>query len=286
MGRVYVNSRNFFQRKENNRKGVLFLEYNLLKESWIEAVYSDGTRKEIGIIEAFQDAEKIKDIETPIFHGSKFWLHEMNVILLLSAIVTSAYNRCFEKGGAAKDTYIKQADKDGLWSEIIQRYLREFENRFDLFDAQHPFLQEISAKEDKAHDSPETALNPLSPAKANAIFGMTRLHNKNVAENYRENYKISFKEFAYLIIHSATTSQITNTYAKAVSAKVRAFVLLKGKNLKETILNNCTTTGEEDKPIWEMDSIEDYEHIENLQKCVLACLYFPYSSIYAVPDEK
>ena len=60
---------------------------NVLNDNWLFVRYNTGKVKQISVRQAFLDAEKIKDIETPTFHGTTVSLYDVPVIQFLSILL-------------------------------------------------------------------------------------------------------------------------------------------------------------------------------------------------------
>jgi CRISPR system Cascade subunit CasA len=109
--------------------------FNLTREKWIPVTYADGTPDEVSILDAFAEADKIRGITGDIPQ------QELPILRLLLAILYRAY--------PVGD--IRESDLLSLWFEVwssrafdmnaLGDYLHAFEERFDLFDEQHPFYQ-------------------------------------------------------------------------------------------------------------------------------------------------
>lgn len=111
--------------------------YNLLREPWIHVMMSDGANQRMGIREAFEHSGQIR-----LITGDP---HTRLVILRLLAAI---HARALTAAGHGDDT----AHAQRLWAanhvdmDAINAYLREWEDRFDLFDHTHPFMQDAGLR--------------------------------------------------------------------------------------------------------------------------------------------
>jgi CRISPR system Cascade subunit CasA len=104
-------------------------KFNLASEPWVPCIMADGTPKKLSLIELFKKSEDIMDItdSNPLIR--------ISIIRTLLAIVHRSIPT------------IEIADLDRIWNSdgwqprLIIEYLRFWEHRFDLFDANRPFFQ-------------------------------------------------------------------------------------------------------------------------------------------------
>lgn len=267
---------------------------NVLNDNWLFVRYNTGKVKQISVRQAFKDAEKIKDIETPTFHGTTVSLYDVPVIQFLSILVLSAYFKPKNKFKASGKFFNKKLTEDGWDLKVIEDYFNKWEKRFNLFDDKYPFLQDIRLKEEikeKADNSFIGRSNLLAPANNNLVFE----HITNSAFDINE-FVPSIDELIYILLYTrslGTSSMFAQYPYKAMASNATMFILNKGKNLKETIIANClplrdsNTDGFYDRPIWELDSLEDITKfdLENMYKNTLICTYFLYPIYIQYEDD-
>ena len=260
---------------------------NILNDNWLFVRYLNGKVKQISVRQAFQDAEKIKNIETPTFHGTTISLYDVPVIQLLSIILLAAYFKPKNKFKAADTYFNKNLTEKGWDIKVINDYLDKWQDRFNLFDDKYPFLQDIRLKNEIKEDAKESLSyisrsNLVAPGGNNLIFE----HNSTSKLDLID-FKPDLDELVYMLLYLRTlgTSPMAAQYPyKAMSANATLFILNYGKNLKETIIANCLPlrnsnrdTNLYDKPIWEFNSFDellDYD-LGDISKNVLLCTYFP-----------
>ena len=261
---------------------------NVLNDNWLFVRYNTGKVKQISVRQAFLDAEKIKDIETPTFHGTTVSLYDVPVIQFLSILLLAAYFKPANKFKAHQATFNKELTTKGWDEKVLTKYFDKWEKRFNLFDEKYPFLQDIRLKEEiKKNDEESLGFisrsNLLAPGGNNAIFE----HN-SATKTELIDFKPELDELVYILLYlrALGTSPMALYYPhKSLSANASMFMLNKGKNLKETIIANCIPLRESnvdehyDRPIWEFDNITDIAdfNIEDIGKNVLLCTYFPMS---------
>ncbi len=123
------------------------LSFNLVDERWIPIVLASGEPAEVSLRELFADPAAIRDLhdDSPLV--------TVSLLRLLLTIVMAA--QPWRGAGAPK--------RKKLWREWwpnktlplaqINAYLDEWHGRFDLFDAQHPWMQTPTLTVEGAPDS-------------------------------------------------------------------------------------------------------------------------------------
>lgn len=107
--------------------------YNLLREPWIRVMLHDGTNLRMGISKVFEHAGEIMAVT-----GDP---HTRMVVLRLLAAI---HARALTVAGHGDDIQHAQNlwDANRLDTDAAGTYLHEWEDRFDLFDPTHPFMQD------------------------------------------------------------------------------------------------------------------------------------------------
>lgn len=111
--------------------------YNLIREPWIRVMMRDGTNQRVGIHGAFEHAGRIR-----LITGDP---HTRLVVLRLLAAI---HARALTVAGHGDDTAHAQRlwAANGVDMDAIDAYLREWEDRFDLFDPTRPFMQDAGLR--------------------------------------------------------------------------------------------------------------------------------------------
>lgn len=104
------------------------VSYNLVDQPWIPVQMADGTLAQLSIRQVFKDADQIRDIATSLP------ITELPVYWLLIAIAGCALR--FGNPQQWGDAW-----SNGWKIRVIDQYLDDWHHRFDLFDAQQPFMQ-------------------------------------------------------------------------------------------------------------------------------------------------
>ena len=268
---------------------------NVINDNWLFVEYLDGHKEQISIRKAFIDADKIKDIDTPIFHDSKVFIYDVPIILFLVTILEAAYFKPEYRFKSGKKNFSKELMKNGWDKNILNTYFDKWENRFNLFDEKYPFLQEIKLKEiENSKNDYISKLSPIAPAGNNLIFENS---SNTPIENLIDKYDFDITELIYVLLYTNAmgVSPMPAKYPnKSLMANATMYIIPKGKNLKETIIYNCLPliysarpNIEEpdikyDRPIWELDSkdeILEYD-MANISDNILLCSFFPSILLY------
>jgi len=103
--------------------------FNLIDEAWIPVRFSNGRYEELGIKATLLQASKIAAVEdqSPLVVAS---IHRLLLAVLYRALK-----------GPADIEHAKELFKTGLPVEKIEGYLKNWHDRFWLFDDQYPFFQ-------------------------------------------------------------------------------------------------------------------------------------------------
>ena len=272
---------------------------NIINDPWLFVEYLDGTKTQVSIRQAFIDAEKIKNIDTPVFHNTKVSIYEVPVIQFLATILETVYFKPENNFVAHNKYFCKNLMNDGWDLQLILDYLNKWQDRFNLFDEKYPFMQDISLKKyikDENNDNDLSYISKISvvaPGANNLIFE----HNDDIElDNYISQYKISEDELIYILLYNRVmgTSPMAKYYPnKSLCANTTLFTINYGKNLFETIVYNClplrhNTQDDDlyDRPIWELDTLEDIKQfsIDELYQNTLLCTFLPLLPIYVMYD--
>ena len=261
---------------------------NVINDNWLFVRYLDDTIRQISVRQAFIDAEQIKNIETPVFHGTPVKLYEVSVMQFLAVIVLAAYFKP-ENGFRAKAKFFNLSSE---WdTDLILKYLDQWETRFELFDEKYPFLQDPSLKGQANFDNTSAAsyvskISILAPGKNNIVFE----HRANTQFDM-EHYAPTLDELVYILLFTGFmgTSPMAQQYPnKTLNANATLFVVNYKDNLKESIICNAlpiresVSDGMYDRPVWELDSRSDIAKFDDssIAKNVLLCSFFPSFPIY------
>ena len=258
--------------------------YNVLDEPWIPVKYLNGKKTKLGIIGVLREAEDIEDIISPTFRNDTVHIYYMGMIRLLTAVIEAAYYKEDTHYASKNLKYLDPLKEQGLYSDVIRNYLEKYHDRFDILSETHPFLQNINLKPELETLDPKDhkflTWNLLIPSENNFVFGRTRKRIEGAAseDSVLSQYKISKEEFVHMLIYFATIGNVpasTVSNEGSLGKKFCIFAIVRGRNLKETILANILPLDESsrpleddetpDMPVWEMDNVHDIEKYDKDQ---------------------
>ncbi|WP_330274992.1 type I-E CRISPR-associated protein Cse1/CasA [Lentzea sp. NBC_00516] len=223
--------------------------YDLRTQPWLPVVDRDGNHELVSLTRLVLNAHRIRRIvgETPSMTAA---LHRLVLALL---------HRVY--GPPSEEEWARLCELPSLPSAPLVRYLRGQGSRFDLFDAQHPFLQ-------------CTGLAKLAPATAaklvpyRSVGNNVTLFDKTIDT---DQVQLTPAEAArwLVTVQSFDPGGMKTPFEKDKSSQ-RApcawlgVVLVEGETLKETLLLNLLTyrpeherpapSTPEDGPIWEQEA--------------------------------
>ena len=221
------------------------ISFNLLSQPWIPCIQNDGSTVELGLFETLSQAHEFHSLEgdSP--------LETASLIRLLLAVlhrVVDTHNQ---------DSWMDIWQTGHFSEKALESYLRQWENRFDLFDEEHPFYQQ-------RHDlvDPWAAIKLLPGMSAVPLY-------YHAVETEESRYTPAQAARILITAHTFATPGIRNPQKNLffnggpwLSGKV---FFLEGNSLFQTLMLNllryapdhpdpnlCQT--DEDAPAWEMDN--------------------------------
>lgn len=278
---------------------------NLIDIPWLPVRYLDGTKAMIGIRTAMQDAEKIQELLSPEFRNDRCPLYRMAAMRFLSTIVMSAYYKKKNNYAAKQLDYAEDLRQNGLYSDTIREYLDEWHDHFDLYDSEHPFLQNTALNEFPEKErlvGEYRTWGPYAPDGNNKLFGRVRTADPTKKE-ILDQYDMSKEEYAYFLLYMACvgTSNFGKHYKEnSIRKKETIFLELKGDTLAESILLNIVPLESSsrpdeddedriaDRPGWELDRPKDVEQMDasTLPNNLLICSFLPAISFLCVEHDE
>ncbi|MFA4846452.1 MAG: type I-E CRISPR-associated protein Cse1/CasA, partial [Patescibacteria group bacterium] len=192
--------------------------FNVLTESWITVIRRDGSRDELGILPCLKQAHELREIRDPA-PIIEFGLYRLLVAFVLDALILA--NRRPEHPLDLKVII----DSGRFDSIMIENYVKQCGDVFDLFHPERPFLQ---TKMDKAKPKPLAGLFPATPSGTN----VNHWHHQT-----EDSLKVSVQEAVRLL---TTIAPFMTAGGKGLSPSINGspaiYALPMGKNLFETIM--------------------------------------------------
>jgi CRISPR system Cascade subunit CasA len=194
--------------------------FNVLAEPWIPVIRRDGSRDELGILPCLEQAHGLREIRDPAP------IIEFGIYRLLVAF---AFDALLLAGRRPEDPHdLKSLVEDVRFDmRIIDRYVKECGDVFDLFHFERPFLQ---TKMDKAKPKPLAGLFPATPSGTN----VNHWHHEP-----EDSFKATTKEAARLLTTIAPFMTAGGAgLSPSINGAPAIYALPTGKNLFETIVLN------------------------------------------------
>jgi CRISPR system Cascade subunit CasA len=235
------------------------VSYNLLKEPWLLCITEKNQLQPLSLVDTILQAHHIRSIQAdlPITTGSLY--------LFLIAFVMSALR------------LERVKDWESLWKmkqfpekEVLD-YAHQWEDRFDLFDPQHPFYQDPKFGErEKDIKNLKKGKSPVPKAISGLLLHLASGNNATLFDHSIDDMPQSYSlpQTAQLLImiqafslggmSSASISK--DKYYKDAPFGRGILFLNQGENLFESLILNCPSEDfgplgntQNDKPCWEME---------------------------------
>ena len=231
--------------------------FNLIDEPWIEVVDHDGKESIISIRDLLDKAESYRD-----FSHALGTVNFATLRVILAILYRSWDSKKLRELDNALDHWVQKWQQESLLDTEVQKYLDTWHHRFDLRDEKMPFFQVPDLHTAKNEWKKLDLLIPDINGKG-SLFSMRS-----------EITEISAAEAAQMIVHAMAYDYAGNKTGAVGDPRVvdgKTFgpgigwcgwlggTVLKGQNLKETILFNYVPCREEagtdDLPQWELEPL-------------------------------
>lgn len=244
------------------------MEFDLLREPWIRARTQDYTVQEVSLTDALLYAHQYVDL------AGEMPTQDAAMLRLLLAVLHTVFSRMDVNGESAplEDTDDALERWGELWQlgyfpeEPIRNYLEKWEDRFWLFHPERPFWQVSQVK--NGIEFRGKKLNGERSESENKV----RLF-QNVSENACE--RLTYAQAARWLIYLNSYDERGGRpkagnkprHGVAWLGQI-GFVMIKGKNLFETLMRNMVLAEteedllEEQKPCWECEKVRTEQSVE------------------------
>ena len=221
--------------------------YNLIDRGWISSTMSDGTYRELGLLDTLLGADGIREIRD----GSPLVTAALHRLLL--AILHRVY------GPATQEEWLALWDggKGRLDEAALRAYFDQWSGRFDLFHPRTPFYQVAGLVTGRS--SPISRLQPELASGNNAVLFDHSRDDQVLALPAPAAARMLVGHQAFALGGGKSDTGYL-THAPLVGGVT---VLLFGQSLLQTLLLNLTryrrgtqpeyAAGSEDLPVWERD---------------------------------
>lgn len=236
--------------------------FDLIDEPWISVRYRDGTMRDVSILGAFSDAERITGIvgEVPT--------QSFAIARLLIAILSRAL------GGPIDERQWYKVWSSGLPLDEIDRYLDAHRGRFDLLHAATPFFQVADLR--TAKNEVKDVAQLISDLPSNNRLFTTRAGSGIKSLSYAEaaRWLVNVQAFDASGIKSGALGDARVKGGKGYPIGVGwtgllGGVMVAGANLRETLLFNLVSPSAHyadewgaDLPPWEREPDGPHERAD------------------------
>jgi len=198
--------------------------FNVLLEPWIPALYLDGKFEERGILGCLEDAHQIREIRSPA-PIIEFGLYRLLVAFVLDALITA--DRRPEDEFDLQD--LMQAGRFDM--QLMQGYIKECGDVFDLFHPERPFLQTKMGNEPL---KPLAGMFPAVPSGTNVSIW----HHE-----YEERLAVNCQEAARMLTTIAPFMIAGGSgLGRSINSDPPLYSLVVGDSLFETLILNMPLT--------------------------------------------
>ena len=258
-------------------------DFNLIRDPWIRVRKLDAAVEEVSMLDLFRNAHQYQAL------AGELPTQDAAVLRLLLAVLHTVFSRVDADG--EEDPLEDLTAKDSLrrWHEIwelgqlpmepIQSYLEQWEDRFWLFDEEHPFYQWPQARE-LAGPNGDGNLK-CRAMKLNAAINQSANKDRIFVERTGTAFTtLTYPEAARWLIHMVTSDDCSLKNSASYKEKAKqtgeenkespgvgwlgklGIVYAEGDNLFETLMLNLIfwPNGEQktavpERPIWEQDQM-------------------------------
>jgi len=232
--------------------------YNILDEAWIPCILLDGRQQYFSTRTILQSATDIHRISAEFAPMTASILHFLLAVLYSSLAIQDEdeWERLWQLG-------VFELDR-------IESYLQNWQHRFDLFDRDHPFYQDIQIGS-RSKDIVNLKGKTLQVKTVNdIILHVATGSSATLFDHHTDEVITSFspKQMVPLLLMvqgfslggmNATCIPVEKFFADTPHARGAVF-FLQGKNLFETLMLNLIASShleglddKNDQPAWEME---------------------------------
>ncbi len=228
------------------------MTFNLVTEPWLPCLMADNSVRDMGLEDTLAFAPDIRELADP----------SPLVTFALHRLLLAILHRNF---GPEDESQWKALWESGCWNrEVVTAYFEHTRPRFDLFDSQNPFYQVASL--DFQYQVPVTKLvHELASANNATLFDHSiDGHVVGISAAVAARWLVAHQGFAVGGLVSLEKGQDPKLFKSADAAPLAkgAFILLKGRNLFETLMLNLHRYSPSDsepfeaindRPAWERE---------------------------------
>jgi CRISPR system CASCADE complex protein casA len=244
-------------------------DFNLCNEPWIPVLYVSGQTQEVSLKQLFDESNSIRKIHSG---------DATTDVAILGVAVAIFFRAVLENTEEYGELYrepkkwiqnISSGGSEQLY--FVQGYLKKYQDRFNLFDAERPFMQVADLHTSKGEVKPVSRLVLDSESEYFSMRAEQALTSLNYAEAAR--YLVTVQAYDYSGIKSGAVGDPRVKGGKGYPLGVGWYgttgkIIIHGENLIETLLycidyeqllNVEKVKGKshrialQDKPVWERE---------------------------------
>lgn len=244
-------------------------DFNLCNEPWIPVLYVSGQTQEVSLKQLFDESNSIRKIHSG---------DATTDVAILGVAVAIFFRAVLENTEEYGELYrepkkwiqnISSGGSEQLY--FVQDYLKKYQDRFNLFDAERPFMQVADLHTSKGEVKPVSRLVLDSESEYFSMRAEQALTSLNYAEAAR--YLVTVQAYDYSGIKSGAVGDPRVKGGKGYPLGVGWYgttgkIIIHGENLIETLLycidyeqllNVEKVKGKshrialQDKPVWERE---------------------------------
>lgn len=226
--------------------------FNLLDKQWLPCVMTDNSLQNLSLREVLSNASNIRELvgDSP------------PVTIALHRLLLAILHRALSSPQTA-DEWNEIRETGNFDRAKLEKYFETWKNRFDLFDANYPFYQSVSARKNVQSGA---IIQLYFQGKNNATLfdhSTTTVPN-SVSAAEAARFLVAFQAFDFGGIKADGSAQTAPLLQSAIA-------LIKGENLFQTLLLNLhrydgvkpfTFKMSQDLPAWERD--EETQAVERM----------------------
>ncbi|MGP5038956.1 type I-E CRISPR-associated protein Cse1/CasA [Corynebacterium variabile] len=230
---------------------------NLLDRAWIDVIDHQGIESRVGVRALLRDASDYRALAAPL--GTV----NFAVLRMVEAILYRAWDsRKWRNLDNAIEHWQEKWDQETLFDDAVVGYLEQWQDRFDIWDAEHPFFQVAGLHTTRGEWKSLDILVP-DVGDAGDLYTMrSGLDSVDAAE--AAQMLVHCMAFDFSGIKSGVVGDARVKGGKGFPIGIGwcgwlGGTVVEGRNLRETLLLNYVPhreeAGAEDLPLWEIDGI-------------------------------
>ena len=220
--------------------------FNLLNQPWIPVAVPNGPPQEVSLLELIEKASEFSGIE----HSDPL------VTIATYRFVLAFLHRALDGPVHPKQT--AEWYQHGFPAEQVRDYARTWQHRFDLFDAERPFLQQPGIEREAFLDHWTRLSSTRGSFNTNVLFRPQLRTPKELPEDAITPAEAALELLSHQSFTLGGLIKRFVTSAKSSPVATAALTLVVGESLLNTLCLNLVTYDksygrETEQPVWERE---------------------------------